>query len=210
MASWRVLRIGCVLVVLLMLLTTLGLPPAEAHIEFWPYDAPSAGFTTDNRKREPVNAVFWGQGDAAVVNHHMVIQLGWYDCRATGTTKWAFIQDNHFGGHSEQWTSPDYQVCKGNYFGTRFHARVYDGYYDPHQFGEWSIVEIHKEVWSWRRFNHVVVSWEEAEGLVRGDFTGKSYVSSLGNLNLGNAGCFGNYDPFPCNDGNAASIQLNS
>lgn len=193
-----------------LLLLTSFVPTASAHVQFWPYDAPSTAFTDDNHKREPVNLIFWGKGDAAVVYRHMVTQLGWTNCSKTGSVKYAFVQDNHTSGYQERWEGPFSQVCKGNFFGTRYHIRLYDGYSDPDGFAEWTIGEGHKEVWSWAKYNHVVVSWEEPEQLVKNDFTGRTYVTSIGSLDLGNAGCYGNYDPLPCTDGLAASIQLNS
>lgn len=203
----RSVLIACGAIVVAALVLALNAPVVSAHIEFYPYDTPTPAFTDDNRLRDPINLAFWDHGDVAVVRGHL-IQLGWSNC--FGGTKYAFVEDNHAGGHSERWEAPNFQICKGSFFGTRYHIRLYDGYSDPDGFHDWTLGQVHKEVWSWSKLNHVVISWENAESLVRSDFTGRSYTSSIYLSSLDNAGYFGQYDPQPYNDGLATFIGVNS
>lgn len=188
--------------------------PVAAHIEYWAYIVPTPGFTNDNSVREPINLVFWWEGDAAVVNHHFINDLdnGWYNCAGQGFNKYAFVEDNHFGGHSEKWELQNYQVCAGSYFGTRYHVRIFDGYYDPHTRRHWSIAAAHLEVFEcgWFSCWHRVTSWDIAESYVSNDFADESFVASMQSWYLGNSGYFGDRDPQPYNNGYATAIELTS
>ncbi len=187
--------------------------PVAAYIEYWAYIVPTPGFTDDNRVREPINLVFWWEGDAADVNDHFNDDLdnAWGSC-VFASNKYAFVEDSHFGGHSEKWELQDYHICVGGAL-DRYHIRIFDGYYDTHTRRHWSIASVHYEVtiWCWLiPCGHRVTDWEGAETYVRDDFADESFVASIQLWYLGNSGYFGAWDPQPFNNGYATAIELTS
>lgn len=171
-------------------------------ITFWPYTSNAIGGSIS----DPINLVFYKKGNALNVNNKMDYSLtnNW-DPTLFSHTQYTYIDDTAHGG-SAYWERDIYTLANGPAYGTRYHIRIFEGTYDTHVpgFAYWSIAGVHKETWSWTQLKHIIDSWEEAETFVKNDFTGKSFVGSIGTANLNNAGTFqGKY-----NDGGAPVIEL--
>jgi hypothetical protein len=101
-------------------------------------------------------------------------------------------------------TTKNFCFQDGNFFGKRYHIRIYDGGNDWDDFKEWSIAGVHYEERDWLSLGHKIISWEQAEDFVKNDFDGEPFVDSIWYANLGNDCYFhGKY-----NDGNAPVIEL--
>ncbi len=126
---------------------------------------------------DPVNLDFVGQGSAGTVLNHMVNNLdNHWAYPAWGISLYAFIDERPHGGSlrvESQWAQLDYPP--GEFLYERNHARIFAGGYDPHGFGYWSIGGAHFERWHY--LYHIIVSWDDAEALIRDDFLDEPFCS---------------------------------
>lgn len=158
--------------------------------------------------QDPVNLVFYGDGLASIVRLHMLTNLDneWVD--ALGSTLITYINEQPHGGDPWYAESQAYQLDypEGQFFGERYHIRIYVGGNDPHGlFGDWSVEGVHHEVWDWDIWNHVInMGWEYAEAFVRNDFADESFYAGVEYHYENNEGDWQGYS----NNGYSSRIHL--
>ena len=141
-------------------------------------------------ENDPVNINFVEDGSAGNVFSHMIYDLDtlWYS--AIGSGLYGFI-DNTANGGSSEWKTQDSQVDypPGAWY-IRNHTRLYDGGYDSHQFGYWSMGGVHHEHWNWwpPPCGHIVVDWDDIRDSLATDFEDESFVSDVEFIDEGNQG----------------------
>jgi len=168
----------------------------EKCITFWAYQDVIAPGVED----DPINLIFYNTGSAWDVQYDMEnwIDNTW-DGGASGWSARTYIDDTANGG-TAYWKLQDYQLENGDYFGYRYHIRIFGSEYsDPHWADEWSIANVHYERWTGTK--HQYISYEDAEDFVKDDFADEGFVGSIWYTNLGN-------DDLGDNDGLAPVIEL--
>jgi len=154
------------------------------------------------QKSDPVNLIFYKEGSAWDVQYDMKnwIDNKWND--TSGIDLYTWIDKDHADGEDWVWKTQDYQLGHGDFFGKRYHIRIYDGGYDWDAFEEWSIAGVHYE--EWIGYTHKILSWEQAESFVKNDFDDEWFVGSIWYAFLDNDETLqGQY-----NDGYAPVIEL--
>lgn len=154
----------------------------QPYTKEWPWGSSAT--------KDPINMVFKGDGNA--VDAENIIDSyashGWKN--AQGGQQWVFVDETSHGGIA-YWSWSGYQLEEGDYYGERYHLRLFNGGDDSHgQYGEWSVGAVHKE--NWNGFGHTLVSnaWEVSESHLKSDLTGKTGVTSVGTMNLSNSGYY--------------------
>jgi hypothetical protein len=173
----------------------------EKCITFWPYQ--DVQFALDNpltvEEDDPINLIFYNTGSAWDVQYDMKnwIDNTWAD--ASGWSARTYIDDTANGG-TAYWKWQDYQLENGDYWGYRYHIRIFGSEYpDPHWADEWSDANVHYERWTGT--GHEIISYEQAENFVKNDFSDEWFVGNIWYANLGN-------DNLRDNDGLAPVIEL--
>ena len=147
---------------------------------------------------DPVNLVFFRQGAAASVAHHLTESLTpvWQATRLSGQM-YAYIDDRIHGGH-QGWKAVDETLVIGPAVGpSRLHIRIYEGFLTCHHptgsFGTWSIASVHREHYvppTW----HIVHGWKEPQEFLRDAIlranTGRPFVGRVFDGDVGNAGLY--------------------
>ncbi|HKY98421.1 MAG TPA: hypothetical protein VJL35_11235 [Gemmatimonadaceae bacterium] len=141
-------------------LVTLSQGGTEA--EAWPYT--STGFSTS--PQDPVNLVFLGETDPRQIRSTLMSLSGsgrpgplagftctWSDAVGDPQTSYS---------PSEGWVPSTIQMQCGNFFGPRFHLRMF-------RQGSVTLANAHYEILIPGTNMHEVLSWELAEGLVAAD-----------------------------------------
>jgi len=141
-------------------------------------------------EKDPINIVFEGngnQGDAYdVVDDHA--SHGWK--YAQGAPQWVWVDETSHGGIA-YWSFSGNQLEEGDYDGTRYHLRIFNGGDDSHgQFDKWSIGAVHKETWNGSSHDLVSNTWEISESHLKSDLTGATGVVGIGSMWLANNGYF--------------------
>ncbi|MDD2665996.1 MAG: hypothetical protein PHD13_00580 [Methanocellales archaeon] len=173
----------------------------EKCINFWAYR--DVQFLNDNpltvEEDDPINLIFYNTGSAWDIQYDM---QNWIDNTWDGATGWSartYIDDTANGG-TAYWKWQDYQLENGDYFGYRYHIRIFGSEYsDPHWADEWSDANVHYERWTGT--GHQVISYEDAEDFVKDDFADEGFVGDIWYTDLGN-------DNLGDNDGLAPVIEL--
>lgn len=98
--------------------------------------------------------------------------------QARGSNRYAYVHD----GTQGRWVSQTYQVNDGEYFGRRFHLRLYDSPVP----GDWVLVQAHSEHFDWFTLRHAVHGVAEGQRHVEADFLGQPFVRELSRTYLGN------------------------
>ncbi len=140
--------------------------------------------------KDPVNLIFYGNGNSgnadSVVDNYA--SHGWKD--ATGGPQWVFVDETSHSGVA-YWSFSWDQLEEGDYYGTRYHLRIFNGGDSAHDsFDKWSLGAVHKETWNSGNNNHDLASntWEISESHLKGDLTGATGVVSIGYIWLPNSG----------------------
>jgi hypothetical protein len=150
---------------------------------------------------DPVNLVFFGQGAAANVAHHLSHSLlpAWHVTSMSGQM-YAYIDDQIHGARAG-WKAPDQTLVIGPVIGpSRLHVRIYEGFVACHHptgtFGTWSIASVHREHYvppAW----HVVHGWKEPQEIVRDALlrtrAEQPFVGRIFDNDVGNAGLYQGY-----------------
>lgn len=84
--------------------------------------------------------------------------------RATGATRYAYVQDGQGNG---QWITETTQVHDGTYYGQRFHARIYES---PDENESWVAMQAHEEHFDWFTLRHRVHGSQAAQTRMERDF----------------------------------------
>lgn len=101
--------------------------------------------------------------------------VDWAD--AEGEARYIYL----IGEGTSGWYASDYQIHDGDYFGSRYHARVFpspDG-------GPWSAIQAHYEHWDWFESRHIVSSTEEAQRYLENDIIDAAGSDSLVRIHVG-------------------------
>jgi len=99
--------------------------------------------------------------------------VDWGD--ATGSERYAFITPT---GDPEDgtWFSESAQVHHGDYYGHRYHIRLYEA---PDEDDEWVIMQAHTEHFDWFTLRHSVHGNEQAQRHVELDFIDQPFVEEV-------------------------------
>ncbi len=103
---------------------------------------------------------------------------------ATGTTRYAFV-DPTGDGSEARWITETYQLEDGDYYGTRYHIRLYES---PNPDDEWVVMQAHTEHFDWFTLRHAVDGVEEAQSYVELDFMDQPFVDEVWRKWLDNRG----------------------
>ena len=101
---------------------------------------------------------------------------------AGGATRYAFIDDTARGNDAE-FVTESAQVHFGDYYGHRYHIRMYEA---PHQDDEWVIMQAHDEHFDWFTLRHAVHGNDEAQTRVEQDFMQQEFVDDVWRKHVGN------------------------
>jgi hypothetical protein len=166
----------------------------ESDASLWPYTSRRQRFETLTL---PINVVV--DGDAARVRSLLVgreigapgtIVGGDADADASpawrparGATRYSYVHTASpaTGG----WTDETFQLQDGDYFGTRYHVRAYEGGTGDDR---WTALQAHHEHWDWFRLRHTVGSTARGQRYVERQFYGRPSVSSVERHRFANGG----------------------
>jgi len=147
---------------------------AEGGIEasVWPYT--STGFSPS--PQDPVNLVFTGAADPRQIRSTLLSLSGsgrpgplasftctWTD--AVGDPQTSYSE-------SEGWVGSSIQLQCGNFYGPRFHVRIF-------RQGNVTVANAHYEILIPGTNQHEVLSWELAEGLVAADIARSGFLGAV-------------------------------
>jgi hypothetical protein len=138
------------------------LSQGDTETEAWPYT--STGFSTT--PQDPVNLVFLGAADPRQIRSTLMSLSGSGRPRplAGFTCTWSDAVGDPQTSYSpgEGWVPSTIQMQCGNFFGPRFHVRIF-------RHGNVTLANAHYEILIPGTNMHEVLSWELAEGLVVAD-----------------------------------------
>jgi hypothetical protein len=86
---------------------------------------------------------------------------------ATGTTRYAYL--NAGDGSEGEWVTETLQLDDGDYYGARYHIRLYE---TPNESDEWTVMQGHTEHFDWFTLRHRVDGVEAAQSSIEADFMG--------------------------------------
>jgi len=89
------------------------------------------------------------------------------------------------GSPGGRWIRESYQLHDGDYFGKRYHLRVYES---PYETDNWIAIQAHSEHFDWFRLRHTVHGIDSARERVENEFMGSPYVADVWRKYLGNDG----------------------
>jgi hypothetical protein len=110
-----------------------------------------------------------------------VTETGWGT--AAGTTRYAYVDPGD--GSGGQWVTETLQIDDGDYYGQRYHIRLYES---PDPDDEWVAMQAHTEHFDWFTLRHRVDGVEEAQTYVESDFMGQPFVDNVWRMYLDNQG----------------------
>lgn len=84
---------------------------------------------------------------------------------ATGTTRYAYLDAGD--GSGGEWVTETLQLDDGDYYGTRYHIRLYE---TPNSADEWTVMQGHTEHFDWFTLRHRVDGVEAAQSYIERDF----------------------------------------
>jgi len=141
-------------------LVTLAL--GTETITMWPF----TGVDFSGTRSDPINVVFTGEGDPRHIRTALMGLSG--TGRPGGLASFSCTWDDAVGdpqtayGAEQGWVGSAIQLQCGNYFGPRFHLRMF-------RQGEVTVANAHFEILIPGTNQHEVLSWELAEALVMAD-----------------------------------------
>ncbi|MFP4591428.1 MAG: hypothetical protein ACLFMX_06330 [Halobacteriales archaeon] len=80
---------------------------------------------------------------------------------AEGADRFVYLDDD--GG---RWLREDYQIHRGDYFGSRHHIRAYT----PPDEADWTAMQAHQEYWDWFSGRHHVTSVQSSQRFLESEF----------------------------------------
>ncbi|MXV60934.1 hypothetical protein GS429_02380 [Natronorubrum sp. JWXQ-INN-674] len=89
--------------------------------------------------------------------------IEWGD--AHGTTRYAYVDPGT--GEDAYWTTESAQLEDGDYYGQRYHIRLYES---PHPDDQWVVMQGHTEHFDWFTLRHRVDGVEAAQTKIESDF----------------------------------------
>ena len=101
---------------------------------------------------------------------------------AGGSVRYAFVDDTARGNDAE-FVTESAQVHFGDYYGHRYHIRMYEA---PHEDDEWVIMQAHDEHFDWFTLRHAVHGNDEAQRQVERDFMQQDFVDDVWRMYVGN------------------------
>lgn len=101
--------------------------------------------------------------------------------RSQGAARYTYIETPRGGG----WHDAIYQLHKGDYFGTRYHLRFYEG---RNETKTWTVVQAHHEHWDWFRLRHQVDSLSSAQHFTERDLMATGLLADIRRERYGNGG----------------------
>lgn len=186
--------------------------PTGSDSGFWPYLNAEPEF----RERSPINLIVRGDRDAIIqamteesdgdwaeiVEGHgdagrdtysvdavnesgikrLATETAWAD--ATGTARYAFVDP----GDGGEWVRETKQLQDGDYYGSRYHIRLYES---PNPDDEWVAIQTHTEHFDWFTLKHRVDGLEAAQSHLETDFMDHPDIDEtedVSRIPLGNSG----------------------
>jgi hypothetical protein len=139
--------------------------------KFYPYT-----YSSRNRlsTADPINLVFTNHADVSTVESqiHKYIFPPWLDTATKvgyqcSKTQWAYV-DNTASGGMAGWVRMDSTLAIGGCSLIRCHIRLFDGGKDasPGGIGEYTLANVHYDVWDWSVFDHVIQDWDNTQGFL--------------------------------------------
>ena len=110
--------------------------------------------------------------ETAIDTSEFATETGWGS--AAGTTRYAYVDPGD--GTEGQWVTETLQLDTGDYYGHRYHIRLYES---PNPDDEWVAMQAHTEHFDWFTLRHRVDGVEEAQSYVETDFMDQPFVSDL-------------------------------
>ncbi len=101
---------------------------------------------------------------------------------AGGSTRYAYVDDTARGNESG-FVTESAQVHFGDYYGHRYHIRLYEA---PHEDDEWVVMQAHDEHFDWFTLRHAVHGNDEAQRQVERDFMQQEFVDDVWRMYVGN------------------------
>jgi hypothetical protein len=173
----------------------------------WPYTSRQKSFETLTlpinvvvRERvQMVRYVFAAQADAEWQNQSaldnrseanpVVIRNGtsavW--TTTTGSERYTYVRNE--STDRARWSDATYQLHDGDYFGTRYHLRLYEGTGEGGT--SWTAIQAHYEYWDWFRLRHTVGNLPRAQRYVESQLFGEWYVDEISRERYANGGVLG-------------------
>lgn len=101
--------------------------------------------------------------------------------QTSGTDRYAYVHD----GGEGRWIDEDAQLHDGDYFGYRYHIRLYES---PSEDEPWVIMQVHSEHLDWFTLRHSVDGVQEAQHRLESDLMDEPYVERVWREHLDNDG----------------------
>ena len=105
--------------------------------------------------------------------------------QADGTTRLGYVDPGDGEGY---WTTETLQLEDGEYYGYRYHIRLYES---PNPDDQWVVMQTHSEHFDWFTLRHRVDGVEAAQSKLEGDLMSSPSVDEyedVRRINLGNSG----------------------
>ncbi|WP_207591091.1 hypothetical protein [Halomontanus rarus] len=106
--------------------------------------------------------------------------------QTTGATRYAHVDPGN--GNESHWTTETLQIHDGDYYGQRYHIRLYES---PNPEDEWVAMQAHTEHFDWFTLRHRVDGVEAAQSRAEADFMNHPQVDQTDDVRriyLDNAG----------------------
>lgn len=102
---------------------------------------------------------------------------------AHGSTRYTYVHDTD--ADQGRWLDERYQLHDGNYLGTRYHVRMYEGGSGDNR---WTAIQVHREHWDWFRLRHTVDSVDRAQEHLEVEFRSSAFQLDISRAWLANDG----------------------
>ena len=146
---------------------------------FYPYTYSSPNILSIS---DPINLVFTNRANVGAVESQIYKYIfpPWLDTRIKvgyrcSRTQWVYV-DNTATGGTAQWVKVNSTLAIGGCSFIRCHLRLFDGGRDasPRGIGEYTLANVHYEIWDWNIFDHVIQDWDNTQAFLSEMFEGHS------------------------------------
>ncbi|MFW6448237.1 MAG: hypothetical protein ACOC0X_01715 [Halobacteriota archaeon] len=96
---------------------------------------------------------------------------------ADGADRFVYLDE----GESGRWLREDYQIHRGDYFGSRHHIRAYT----PPDGANWTAMQAHQEYWDWFGSRHQVTSARESQRFLENEFIDNIGIDAVVRTHVG-------------------------
>ena len=134
------------------------LPDNESLVD---NESVDANVSTDGNETTIVNETDDSTDENATFSA-LPTQIPWAE--AAGTTRWGYVDPGP--GEDSYWTDETLQLEDGEYYGQRYHIRLYEA---PNPEDEWVAMQAHTEHFDWFTLRHRVDGVEAAQSKVERD-----------------------------------------